>query len=553
MQPKMLAFHYDLKRAMWTREYMDRVARRLQGWGFNTIFYELEDKMEFRGHPAISHVDAWTQEQTADFARDCRARGIEVIPLVQTLGHAESVVGKPEYAHLREMPDVRDQYDPLSEPARDLLIDLIDQTIDVFQPGEYFHMGGDETRRLGESEKCRPVVEEIGTGGLYLKHMMPLFEHVRDRGLRPIIWADIVLAHPDVLDRIPRCVVLMDWLYNRCGERADTVRIWGRGVHSWEAFQALEDSPAKRLVEKYALDEQSAEDHKFRVFFCTDALCDLGFDVITASANRCAGDTMGIPQAMHLENVYHSARKGTAAGLGELVTCWAVRYNHPEVTMPGAFAGPWSLEHDAPDREACLRACTQDQFGVEMPELDRAWRLAEQRVFLSEGHSLKAASGILADGGDPVEQYLEDLRTNGGVSRLGRMPVPAEEPGDRVRAAIHGTESVRADYQKARAIVADLKGRAKRNAAILDYWIEGIDLLLFYADFALAALAGELPAKKDDLLDRLNALREKSRALFLETYSAGTTEEELLLRYGVHEALLTGNGDTIRSLTLMVQ
>ena len=43
------------------------------------------------------------------------------------------------------------------------------------------------------------MVEKIGIGGLYLQHMMPIFEHLRKRGLRPIIWADIAVYYWIVL------------------------------------------------------------------------------------------------------------------------------------------------------------------------------------------------------------------------------------------------------------------------------------------------------------------------------------------------------------------
>ena len=226
MADGMLAYHIDLKRAMWARTYLDTMVDRLRGWGFNTLIYEVEDKFRFSRHPAIQSPQAPTNAETADFAASCRAKGVEVMPLVQTLGHSEFVLGKPDYAHLREMPDAIDQYDPLSEEARGLIIDLCDEVIDVFQPREFFHVGGDETWSLGRSRKCAPVVEKIGVGGLYLKHMLPIIEHVHGRGLRPIIWADIVLSHPEVIRDIPTYVVLMDWDYWTCEERPDSIMVW---------------------------------------------------------------------------------------------------------------------------------------------------------------------------------------------------------------------------------------------------------------------------------------------------------------------------------------
>src|SRR5688572_10656453 len=101
MTGQILAYHFDLKRPMWQRAYMDLMVDRLKVWGFNTIVYEIEDKLRFARHPDIAHEDAFTPEQTADFVTACRSKGVEVVPFMQSLGHAECVLTKPAYAHLR--------------------------------------------------------------------------------------------------------------------------------------------------------------------------------------------------------------------------------------------------------------------------------------------------------------------------------------------------------------------------------------------------------------------------------------------------------------------
>jgi hypothetical protein len=211
MTGKMLAFHFDLKRPMWRRDSMHTMVGRLKEWGFNTILYEIEDKLKFKNHPAISHKDVWSQEETSDFVAECCSLAVEVIPLMQSLAHAECVVGKPQYAHLREEANVTDQYDPLSDEARALILELFDQIIEVFEPREFFHVGGDKAWHLGKSEKCRPLIEKIGVGGLYLRQMLPIFEHLNERGLRPMLWDDMILKYPDIIQQIPRDVVMVNW------------------------------------------------------------------------------------------------------------------------------------------------------------------------------------------------------------------------------------------------------------------------------------------------------------------------------------------------------
>ena len=137
---KILAYHFDLKRAMWTRSYMDTMVDRLRDWGYTHILYEVEDKLRFSNHPAIPHEDAVSIEETSEFVRRCRAKGMDVIPFVQTLGHSSYVLKHDEYAHLRETQEITYQYDPGSKPALELIYELIDEVIRVMEPSNYFHI-----------------------------------------------------------------------------------------------------------------------------------------------------------------------------------------------------------------------------------------------------------------------------------------------------------------------------------------------------------------------------------------------------------------------------
>jgi hypothetical protein len=545
----MLSLHIDLKHAMWRRDYMDRLVDRLSAWGFDTILFEFEDKFRFSRHPDLAHPDAWSPEETRSFVDACRARGMDVIPLIQTLGHAEAVVGKPAYAHLREQPDVISQYDPLSEEARALILDLLDEVIDVFKPRQFVHIGGDETRSLGKSDKCQPIVAQIGVGGLYLRHMQPIFRHVIGRGLRPMIWGDIVFQHAEVLDQVPRSVVLVDWDYTRRNDRADRVMVWGKGDSNLNRIQSLPDTPAKRLVERYAVDEQTGRDGTLRPFYRVDALKDLGFDVVTASSVRSAGDSVAMPRVGHLENVFCSTRQGLSKGLGEMVTNWAVRFCHPELTMPATYGARYAAEGNALlDRVQLMEQYTHDTFGVAMPELEDAWQLLNPVPPFGELLSILPAARMLERGEDPLAQYVEALRKQ-DVQQLYRgqhvrssMPVMPDEghcmPDDWVAEAEHLITARREGYLRARDVVDVLQGRAKTNPDVLDYWREAAEVALFHADFALAVLHGALDRERASLLDRIEPLRLRTRELWSRTYTPGSLDKEVGIRFGFHEACL---------------
>ncbi|HNQ35629.1 MAG TPA: family 20 glycosylhydrolase [bacterium] len=515
LRDKILGFQFDLKRAMWREAYFDRMAEILAGWGFNQVLYEFEDKLRFRKHPCLAHPDAWSPEATAALVRRLEGRGLEVVPLFQSLGHAESVLRLPEYAHLRQSPEHLNLYDPVSEAARDFLKEIFAETIEVFQPRRFFHVGGDETRNLGAAGRAAGREP----GGLYLGHLRPLWEYLLGRGLRPVVWADMLLTYLDVLEQTPAGVVLMDWDYSTGGERWPRLRRWGVGELDWEAYRSREDPEFKSRFEKYFVDERTPADGLFRGFGYVDALVDRGFNVIAASSSRCWGDSAGLPfNQLHLANVFYSARKGRAVGLGTLVTSWAARRHHPELGLPAAFAAAYAGRREGPfDLAAFSREFTAEFYGAAAPEFGRAMELAGVRPSLSESRHLELAAGLLAEGRDPLEVFF---------------------PGEKHSELAGRAATARTSLREAREIISGLRDRARRNADNLDFWLEGIDLVAFYADFAAAVLSGRLAAESGRLREDLNRLRLVTRDLFGRTYEAAGLEAELDLRYGVHEALL---------------
>ncbi|MEI8311630.1 MAG: family 20 glycosylhydrolase, partial [Verrucomicrobiota bacterium] len=339
----LLIYHVDLKRAMWRLDYLTEFVSRLQKRGFSAVLLEIEDKFRFANHPALVHPDAPSHGEWKAWAQGCRASGLEVIPLVQSLGHMEFVLRHPEYAHLREAPNLTAHLDPTNPQSLPFVRELIDEVIEVFSPGGHFHIGGDETSHLGRSTRLKDEPMEA----LYLRQIRPILQHVSKHGLRPLLWHDMAISFPKILKKIPRETLMVDWDYQTASPRPDFLIAWGgkdgrsaNPMVTWgSSYENNVSETFRREFERFAIDEQTRRDGTFRGFFCTDALRSKGFDVMTASANRSAGDQMGIPDLQrHMANCFWSARKGLAEGAGHIVTSWAVRCNHPEAGQLGTFA-----------------------------------------------------------------------------------------------------------------------------------------------------------------------------------------------------------------------
>jgi len=208
--------HYDLKGVMPTFEALMNSLTELSRLKLNCILLEYEDKFPWSRDTGLASPLALSERELRRFLGEARARHIRVIPLIQTLGHAEMVLQHRRYAGLREARDNYYQYCPSNPGSVDLLKRLLSEVTAVHAGEPLLHMGADEAWLLGTCPRCESAVGKVGKNGLYLQHMKPVWEHVRSLGKRPLMWDDM-LRHftTDQLKQVPRDVMLMYWLYNR--------------------------------------------------------------------------------------------------------------------------------------------------------------------------------------------------------------------------------------------------------------------------------------------------------------------------------------------------
>src|SRR5438874_10043730 len=125
---------------------------------FNCILVDWEDSSPWSVDPRFRSETAYTVEQVEAFDHRASERGLEIIPLVQSLGHMETPLRFPEYAPLRELPDRCDGINPLAPGATDLIICMIDDVLSCSGEVRYFHLGGDEHFTFGRHPDTRAFV-----------------------------------------------------------------------------------------------------------------------------------------------------------------------------------------------------------------------------------------------------------------------------------------------------------------------------------------------------------------------------------------------------------
>ena len=190
-------------------------------YGYNAIVVELGGAMEYKKHPEINsywveiceefseysnkaglmmstqswsknsvHIEngggKWlSQETVREICDYCRAHGLEFIPEVPSLSHADYLMaGRSDFAERPEDP-YPDTYCPSNPKSYEILFDILDEVIAVCNP-RVVHIGHDETYVYGICEKCR----QKSGAELYAADITKIHDYLAKFGIRTMLWAE---------------------------------------------------------------------------------------------------------------------------------------------------------------------------------------------------------------------------------------------------------------------------------------------------------------------------------------------------------------------------
>ncbi len=182
------AVHYDTKHHQDKKSYVKSFIKDLSRYKINQLVWEWEDKLAYESHPEIGAPGAFTIEEMQELTHYARKYHIEIIPLVQGLGHVSFILKWKQYRHLRELEDSNWEFCPLEEGSYDLLFDLWDEAIKATPGSDYIHIGSDETFELGVCNECKAKVNEIGKSGLYHMFVKKAADYLKKSGRKIMVW-----------------------------------------------------------------------------------------------------------------------------------------------------------------------------------------------------------------------------------------------------------------------------------------------------------------------------------------------------------------------------
>jgi hypothetical protein len=207
--------HFDMKGMPPTPDRLLQLLDLCAGLRINAVLMEWEDTFPWRTYPEMKSPTAYTPQFISAFLKRAKENGIEVIPLVQCLGHSEFVLRYKRFSHLRELKNDYSEHCPSNPESHKLVMELIDDVLDLSDGSiRRFHLGGDEAWRMGSCTKCKKAIRKDGKDQLYLGHVGPILNRLNYFGIRPILWDDMMRKWPTpALKEIGKRADLMAWSY----------------------------------------------------------------------------------------------------------------------------------------------------------------------------------------------------------------------------------------------------------------------------------------------------------------------------------------------------
>ena len=249
---KMRGITDDMSRGqVSTLENFKKIIRFLAAHKMNVYMPYIEDIFRFEHFPTVGRdrgaigADEWIELQ--DYAEQYY---VEIIPIFQTLGHYENILNQPEFIRYAEFPGAA-SLNSVSEDTYTLLAKFLEEIVPVFR-SEYFHIGADESWDVGKWAS-REMAQRHSIASVHAEHYRRVFGLLSKYNKKVMMYGDIILDHPSILNEITEDIIMFDWHYypKDLYESTETFKKAGQpfivsaGVHNWRnMFPNLTDAMA---------------------------------------------------------------------------------------------------------------------------------------------------------------------------------------------------------------------------------------------------------------------------------------------------------------------
>lgn len=175
----------------------------------NVVSYYIEHILRTKNHFAYAPLDGLTIQELHDLSEFADSFNIRIMGGFQSLGHFKNILQHPNYSALGASERM---LTPADANSLQFLFDNYSEIIPATSH-PYFNINCDEAYDLDRGPALKDLADQIGKGGVYFNHIYPLLQHVQKEGKIPAIWGDVLLQHPEIIEKLPEGTVVFTWNY----------------------------------------------------------------------------------------------------------------------------------------------------------------------------------------------------------------------------------------------------------------------------------------------------------------------------------------------------
>ena len=197
-----------------TMEEHKRAIRLLSRFKIDTYLWFIEpDHFVYAFDPELgADYDRFEFKEIRELVAYAKEYYVDVIPTVELLGHMEMTLSNPKYRALAEIPQGGGDLCATCEPSFELVRKMVSEIAPAFG-GKYFHCGLDESYAIGKGRSA-DAVKEKGIERVFADYYARMDDLIQSHGQTMMMYADIILNHPDILKLLPKNIVPMFWDYS---------------------------------------------------------------------------------------------------------------------------------------------------------------------------------------------------------------------------------------------------------------------------------------------------------------------------------------------------
>jgi len=259
-------FYHDATRGrIHTVEAIKKLIDDMAYYKMNSLQLYVEHVFEFEETKGIIPATGYlTKAELRELDAYCQENFIDFVPSLSTFGHMNDILNQPQYRHLRVLKDYEPSpnrwsdrmahhtIDPRNAESIGLVCSLIDQYMPCFE-SQWFNICCDETFDLKHATD-----DPSETGKLYVDFVKQIVAHTQSRGKKVMMWADILLQHPETISELPKDVMFLNWYYHKDTEKMERMistladlgcsQIVCPGTTTWNRFCEKYDTEVPNIL-----------------------------------------------------------------------------------------------------------------------------------------------------------------------------------------------------------------------------------------------------------------------------------------------------------------